>query len=379
MLLAYGASNYACFKEGIEVSFRLGKSCPTEISKGKDYTNILCVKGANGSGKSKALHGLIFLQDFCCNSFLLKPEDQIEYNTFFHNDLPSYFFIEFLMFNIEYRYDLKLKDGKVNSETISIKDKRMTKVVERKENQLLRASRDFKELDNIKLRSNASIISTAHQYELESIELIYAFFSGIVHNFEFAGAFSQIRADNEITMIYADSKEFFDFTKDILKKCDLGIKNIVIKERSDDENKMIYIPYFIHDSENKNYEIHYKNESSGTISLFNQLFLYKTVLMGGGTLVLDEFDINLHPDILPLLIELFTDESININDAQLLFTTHNSGIMDLLGKYRTILVNKENNKSYLYRMDELPGDLVRNDRPIEPIYRSGKVGGVPKV
>ncbi|MEA1911137.1 MAG: ATP-binding protein, partial [Spirochaetota bacterium] len=77
--------------------------------------------------------------------------------------------------------------------------------------------------------------------------------------------------------------------------------------------------------------------------------------------------------------ELFTDESINTEDAQLLFTTHNSKIMDVLGKYRTILVNKEENESYLYRLDELPGDLIRNDRPIEPIYRSGKVGGVPKV
>jgi len=41
-------------------------------------------------------------------------------------------------------------------------------------------------------------------------------------------------------------------------------------------------------------------------------------------------------------------------------------------------VNKDENKSYSYRLDEIPGDMIRNDRPIEPIYRSGKIGGVPR-
>jgi len=159
----------------------------------------------------------------------------------------------------------------------------------------------------------------------------------------------------------------------------LGIKDVIIEERINEDNGTVYIPVFIHDSENKDYKISYKNESRGTKSLYFQLVLYKMVLTYCGVLVLDEFDINLHPDILPLLIELFTDERINITNAQLLFTTHNSGIMDQLGKYRTILVNKENNKSFLYRLDELPGDMLRNDRPIEPVYRSGKLGGVPRV
>jgi hypothetical protein len=53
--------------------------------------------------------------------------------------------------------------------------------------------------------------------------------------------------------------------------------------------------------------------------------------------------------------------------------------MDTLGKYRTFLVNKENNESFGYRLDEIPGDMLRNDRLISPIYNEGKIGGIPKL
>ena len=84
-------------------------------------------------------------------------------------------------------------------------------------------------------------------------------------------------------------------------------------------------------------------------------------------------------DNLHALLELFENEETNINDAQLIFTTHNADIMDKLSKYRIILTSKENNESFLYRLDEIPGDILRNDRPISPIYKSGKIGGIPKI
>jgi hypothetical protein len=43
------------------------------------------------------------------------------------------------------------------------------------------------------------------------------------------------------------------------------------------------------------------------------------------------------------------------------------------------LVNKEDNESFAYRLDEIPGDILRNDRPILPAYNDGKIGGIPKL
>ena len=94
---------------------------------------------------------------------------------------------------------------------------------------------------------------------------------------------------------------------------------------------------------------------------------------------MDEFDINYHAFILPKLISLFENKDINKKTAQFIFTSHNTEIIDTLGKYRTYLVNKENNESYCYRLDEIQGDILRNDRLISPIYKEGKIGGVPKL
>jgi len=69
-------------------------------------------------------------------------------------------------------------------------------------------------------------------------------------------------------------------------------------------------------------------------------------------------------------------KKININNAQLIITAHNTEIIDSLGRYKTILVNKENNESYCYRLDEV--SLLRNDRLISPLYSKGKIGGTPQ-
>jgi hypothetical protein len=53
--------------------------------------------------------------------------------------------------------------------------------------------------------------------------------------------------------------------------------------------------------------------------------------------------------------------------------------MDKLGKYKIVIVNKEENESYLYRLDEIPGDILRPDRPITPAYRANKIGGKPRI
>ena len=95
-------------------------------------------------------------------------------------------------------------------------------------------------------------------------------------------------------------------------------------------------------------------------------------------MILDELDINLHPDLIPILLNFFESEKLNPKKAQLIFTTHNNEIMDRLKKSRIVLVNKEDNESYLYKLDET-GEILRNDRSISTIYNTGRLGGKPKI
>jgi len=82
---------------------------------------------------------------------------------------------------------------------------------------------------------------------------------------------------------------------------------------------------------------------------------------------------------LPELLKLFTNNETNPLQAQFLFTTHDADILDIMGQYRTYIIDKENNESFCYRLDEIPGSPIRNDRSLSKIYKAGKVGGTPQL
>lgn len=379
MIIKYGGRNFFSFREGIEISFELGANCPKSISKGKNTANLLCVKGANASGKTNALKIISFMKEFCVNSFNNKPETPLYVDSFFNNADPIDVFCEFEIDSIQYRYEASITNKEVISEILSRKIRRMVPIFVRKRNELIDCVTDFNDLKKVKLRSNASILSTAHQYESKSILPIYTFFYFIQTNVAWHGRIDLGQDHSAITKYYKDNPEAFDFAKDIIRRCDLGIKDIKIYSHQDEKGENIYFPMFEHEADVKNNTLTFFSQSSGTKALYRILPLYRAVLALGGLLVLDEFDINFHPRMLPILVGLFEDENFNSKNAQMIFTTHNSEIMDEMGKYRTVLINQEHSESYGYRVDEIPGDLVRNDRSVAAIYNAGKIGGVPKI
>jgi AAA15 family ATPase/GTPase len=46
-------------------------------------------------------------------------------------------------------------------------------------------------------------------------------------------------------------------------------------------------------------------------------------LINGGTLIVDEFDASIHPMAIMSIINIFHNDDINVNHAQLVFNTHN--------------------------------------------------------
>ena len=245
----------------------------------------------------------------------------------------------------------------------------------------------IKELDELKTininRNNASIISIAHQYGLKELETFYNFAEHIITNVGIKGkkTIDEHFLDyKEISKYYLDDKKIMNLMVKFLKNADTGISAIEIVEAEDKITKeLTYEPLFNHKIDGKIYKLQYMEESNGTRLLFRQLGFYLATLELGAVIAYDEFDIGLHPDLSLMIIDLFEDKEINKNGAQLIFTSHHSEVIDKLGKYRLVFVNKEDNESYLYRLDEIPGDILRPDRSIMPAYNSHKIGGRPRV
>ncbi len=380
MLLSFGAKNFFCFKQWAEISLKCNSRVPLEITHGDPAVRSLCFKGANASGKTNGLKILSFLSYFCTDSFSqTRPDEEIPIEPFFNRSEPIEFFIDFMVDDIEYSYELSLTKTKVLIEKIYRKVQKRALILDRRENEM--KVNTLSKRPAFGLRTNASVISTAIQYEKKEFRPIYEFFKTIVTNVTHYGLRVPLfRAESEsIASDYFNNREYLDFTSRYLKTFDTGIERVEVKEELTETGKRIYLPFFIHKRESEEHELSSAFESSGTKHLFYILFWYKKVLDSGGVLVLDEFDINLHPDILPHLVKLFENSETNPKEAQLIFSTHNNEILEEMGKYRTYLFNKEENESYCYRMDELNPAVVRPDRPIRPVYESGVLGGVPRI
>ena len=150
---------------------------------------------------------------------------------------------------------------------------------------------------------------------------------------------------------------------------------------TDSEGKEVFYPIFEFEVDGCSKTLRFSEQSSGTKRLYHLLGFIFLVLEGNhdlpycATFIADELDLHLHSKILPELIKIFEDAS----NAQLIFSCQNDQILDSLGKYRTVLINKEENESYSYRLDDLPSDVLRNGRPITPHYANESIGGVPKI
>lgn len=123
-----------------------------------------------------------------------------------------------------------------------------------------------------------------------------------------------------------------------------------------------------------------ENESDGTKKLFDLagLLLHAFNIKISGLIILDEIDSNFHPSLLIRLIGLFNDPKVNKSNVQLLFTSHDTNLMNpsLMRRDQFYFAEKEQNEgTRFYSLADLKG--IRNDADFAKQYLAGFYGGVP--
>ena len=95
--------------------------------------------------------------------------------------------------------------------------------------------------------------------------------------------------------------------------------------------------------------------------------------------MVDEFNAHLHPTLMNRLVALF-NTSANRNNAQLIFATHDQGLLNPKRIRRDQIWFAEKNPigaSELFSLSQIPG--VRKEANLEKQYLLGQFGGVPNV
>ncbi len=118
------------------------------------------------------------------------------------------------------------------------------------------------------------------------------------------------------------------------------------------------------------------DESDGTRKLFEFVGGWVRALEWGATLFVDELDRSLHPHMTRFLVELFHGQH-NTKNAQLVFTTHDTTLLDkdLMRRDQIWFVEKDAQRSshFYSLLDYSP----RKDEAYERGYLKGRYGAIP--
>lgn len=95
-------------------------------------------------------------------------------------------------------------------------------------------------------------------------------------------------------------------------------------------------------------------------------------------MLFDEIDASLHPKLSARLLELFQDPVTNPSNAQLIFTTHDTSLLNHLNRDEVWLTEKgKDGATTLIALAEYGGDKVRRSLNLEKAYLQGRFGAVP--
>ena len=166
---------------------------------------------------------------------------------------------------------------------------------------------------------------------------------------------------------------------ELLRFADPGIVDVENYEEDEEaEGKSRKELRFIHQGGNEPVMFELGEESAGTQAWFHLLGPTIGVLNRGRVLLFDEVDASLHPRLSVRLIELFQDFKTNPCGAQLIFTSHDTSLLNALNRDEVWFTNKqEGNATGLVALAEFGGDKVRKSLNLERAYLQGRFGAIP--
>ena len=410
MLVEFSVGNFRSFKEIETLSMVASKI--TSKDKSVDEKNVFVVNdklsllksmaiyGANASGKSNLAKALYFMFTLITSSvrdenfiqvlekFYLNPENIKE---------PSFFQIIFIYNEVQYRYGFEINEGRIISEWLfdkpGIKERRL---FTRENDEIDVNTRNLENSSGLKdkTKDSALFLTVGAAFNVDLLSEILSFING--HYFINHGLITNIfRSAGFLAQL--DNKAFKTSLLELLKIADLGIEDLRRKEEIEELEPIkiginlnglqpiggnLYSKKTIYNSNGdivsfNNFDFE-STESEGTKKLVSISYSIIHNLTYGGITWIDEFDARFHPKITRKIVELYNSKTTNPHNAQLIFITHDSALLDaeLLRRDQICLVDKDKyGASTLHNLVEYKG--IRNDASYEKDYMKGKYGAVP--
>ncbi|MBE5314464.1 MAG: ATP-binding protein [Xanthomonadales bacterium] len=417
MLVEFSVSNYRSIRDRQTLSLvaSAGKELrdshvmSTEAPSTPDLLRSLVVYGANASGKSNLLLALLFVRDLVRDSARRsKPDEPIPYQPFAVGatagmNTPSQFEVIFVQAGVRYQYGIVVSALTVVGEWLYAFPEGRQQMWFRREAapQSGEASWEFgpslrgqKKLWQEATRPNALYLSTAVQLNAEQLKPVYDWFSVALRNI---GPFARVRED--FTTRQCDRDETWKSrVLEFLVAADLGISEIRMDRQKFDpasfdesmpepirayfaeqmKDREIAEVSLTHSARNgQKLTLPLAEESGGTNKIFALAGPWIDVLTNGYILIIDELDTSLHPELLRHLVRLINNPKINQKGAQLIFSTHDTSLLDadLFRRDQVWFMEKDTElASHLYPLTDFS---PRKGENLEKGYLQGRYGALP--
>lgn len=410
MLLQFRVKNYRSIRDEVVLSLLASNDkelapthlMPTGLKALPLAVRAAVIYGPNASGKSNVLQALAFMRGVVAESATIMQLGQTFNVQPFRLDAeasqqPTEFEITFVHDGVRHQYGFSLAPERVVSEWL---------LVYRTAKPQQWFSRTFDEKSQTSMyefgshltgprkiwqestRPNALFLATAAQL---NSELLGPVFTWIVEKLLFFGAGAVPTPDYTTALLQnATGKQA---VRDFMATADTGISDIETVARKgfhqqvlltsggpaqvSREERELLMPQFVHATERGSARFELHEESLGTQRLYALAAPVLDVLENGRILVVDELDSSLHTLLVRRLVGMFHNPQLNPRGAQLIFSTHDTSLLDqaLFRRDQVWFTEKSREQSTL--LYPLTDFSPRKKEALERGYLAGRYGAVP--
>lgn len=384
MLLQFSVTNHRSIKETAVISMKATadktmKEILISPDGKKELVPVMAIYGANAAGKSNVLHALLLMREMVCGSYA-KPLKgaTLPYEPFAFVDgkmEPTTFEIIYYNEGIKYAYGFSFDRSQIINEYLyHWPNGREALVFSREKNKYeFRESIQEQMILSGRTSENRLYLTSSNEWNCSQTEKAYLWFQKNLRGVIATGTTNEITID----AIRRGGEEKQRILKEMML-ADLGICNVELSGTI--ENPIVSTVHRLGDNSGilKQYTLLLGQESIGTQRFFSRIGLWMEAIDCGAVLVVDEIEASMHPLLTRHLIEMIQDQTINQNHAQLIFTTHDTGLLDLkLLRRDQIWFAEKDEKSMQTDIYALTEFSPRKEENIARGYLQGRYGAIP--